>query len=59
MFRLNISALAILLNILKEGGCVALYAKFCNISGRLLHSSLFLSLFSSFEMASSASANGM
>ena len=29
MFRPNISALAILLNILKKRGCVALYAK-CN-----------------------------
>ena len=59
MFRLNISALTILLNILKERGCVALYAKFYNISGRLLHSSLVLSLFSSIEMASSASVSGM
>ena len=59
MFRLNISALAILLNILKERGCVALYAKFYTISGRLLHSSLLLSLFSSIEMASSASVSGM
>ena len=59
MFRLNISALAILLNILKERGCVALYAKFYNISGRHLHSSLVLSLFSSIEIASSASVSGM
>ena len=30
-----------------------------NISGRLLHSSLFLSLFSSFEVASSGSESAM
>ena len=59
MFRLNISPLAILLNILKERACVALYAKFYNISGCLLDSSLLLSVFSSFEVASSASASGM
>ena len=59
MFRLNISALAILLNILKERGCVALYAKCIHISGCVLYSPLLLSVFSSFEVASSASASGM
>ena len=59
MYRLNISALAILLNILKERGCVALYAKCIHISGCVLYSPLFLSVFSSFEVASSASASGM
>ena len=44
---------------LKERGCVALYVKFYQIYGCLLNSSLFLSVFSSFEVASSASASGM
>ena len=47
------------INILKERGCVALYAKCNDISWCVLYSPLFLSVFSSFEVASSASASGM